>query len=46
MALRYFFIAGAGVGGGLCCTILPALLLYKKIESGGFKLWGSKNKKK
>lgn len=44
LAFKYFYIAGAGVGLGLSTTILPCLLLYKKMKDGGVKVWRRKRK--
>ncbi|MFD5023387.1 hypothetical protein ACFWMP_31320 [Paenibacillus sp. NPDC058367] len=44
LAFQYFFIAGAGVGLGLCLTVLPCWIVAKKISNGGFSLGKKRGK--
>lgn len=39
LVFQYFFTAGAGVALGLAVVGIPSMLLYKKMSSGGLRLW-------
>lgn len=39
LVFQYFFTAGFGVGLGLVMTVIPGVLVYRKLTNGGFRLW-------